>query len=319
MKNEYLYVFADAGSRYVLGPLAEYMRKQEDMVLEIDTEDRNSISKIMDIPNRDIVYITSDHLALDEENFYAAMQERCFSVANLEIMERIKPVKSILYTHDLGQVIGVREEFYVDLFDVVMFPYVCNEFYFAKRQHTMVEEVGWIKKKNGFLYKQKQPLCNEAVYFPSNTSLSMERYGLDGYISWIERTIDKRVPIKFFPGEQYIAVVEGLRKKGYEILDFALDVYTAMETADVIITHGCSSIVFEAAYSGCPVISILDGFEPDSQYIQDNPQLEWVYSLHPEEVMPFIEEVRKKEITLKRGNDVLKPFDYEKAYRLITG
>lgn len=318
MQDKNVYVLAGAETRYVLKPFAEYLKHQGEQVVELDTEDEECVNKLLHhIPGR-TVYITSDHIGLDRENLRAAVAGRRFSVSNLEIIKQLKPVRTVLYTHDLGQIIGVHEDRYLDLFDIVLFPYICNDFYFVKKGHTIVEETGWIRKKQDFFLKNSG-YHEKAVYFPSNMALSIERYGIEGYADWIERTIDTSVPIKPSAFGSMEPVLNILEKKGYHILDKSMSVYDVMETADLIITNGCSSIVFEAAYSGCPVVSVLDGFEPDVQYRKKKPQVKWVYSLHPQEVRGFLSQWEKGQAVLEKGKDILKPFDFEKAYRLAAG
>lgn len=319
MKDDRLFVFAGSGTRYTLRPFAEYIRKQGHSVIELDTEASDCISRIKEIPGGSIIYITSDHLGLDKGN-YGLMIPGQFSVANLEIMEELRPKKSILYTHDLGKIVGVwSEQRYLDLFSLILFPFVCNDFYFAKRRFNSVEEIGWIKKKENFSIKRIPTENKKIVYFPSNMMSSLERYGIEGYADWIEHTIDKSISIKPSSFIKMRPVSEILKERGYTILDTTLTPYDIMETSDLIITNGCSSVVYEAAYSGCPVVSILDGFDSDKQYIMEKPQLRWVYSLYPEDVMLFVNRVRKGELELDNGKDIIKPFDFEKAYQLVSG
>ncbi len=319
MKNECLYVMAGSESRYVLTSLAEYMRGRGENVLEVDTESRESISRMMEISKNAerIIYITSDHVGLDCENLRTAVSSYQYSLSNLEIIEYLKPIKTVLYTHDLGQVIGVGEDRYLDLFDLVLFPYINNEYYFAKRRNNQVEEIGWIKKERGFSCCQGYTGHDRVVYFPSNMAMSIERFGIGGFAKWIEGMIDKSVLIKPSSFEKMRPVLNVLEEKGYTILDPQISVYDIMENASLVVTNGSSSIVYEAALSGFPVISVLDGFKPDHYYRKEKPHMKWAYSMHPEEVMPFIARVRAGEMILGRGEDILKPFDYERAYQLL--
>ena len=157
----------------------------------MDTEASDCISRIKEIPGGSIIYITSDHLGLDKGN-YGLLIPGQFSVANLEIMEELRPKKSILYTHDLGKIVGR-----------------CNS----------VEEIGWIKKKENFSIKRIPTENKKIVYFPSNMMSSLERYGIEGYADWIEHTIDKSISIKPSSFIKMRPVSEILKERGYTILD----------------------------------------------------------------------------------------------------
>ena len=117
---------------------------------------------------------------------------------------------------------------------------------------------------------------------------------------------------------EILGINEALSKEGYQILDSSQSVYDVMAEHNLIIGSGHSSIIFEAAFSGIPVVSLLDGVFPDEEYIKSLSGIKGIYPLHPEQLLEFIKDINTRHILLESGPDILMPFDFERVYKYLT-
>ena len=108
-----------------------------------------------------------------------------------------------------------------------------------------------------------------------------------------------------------------LNPKGFTFLDGSKSVYDVMAEHNLIIGSGDSSIIFEAALSGIPVISVLDRVFPDEVYLNSLKGIKGVYPLHPEEIKPFLEKINSSRTHLAAGPHILGSFDYSKVLSYV--
>jgi len=309
------YLLYGYGSAYSLEPLAKYMYSNGFDVLEMNPANANFsvYEDLKEIQNKNTVFITSFHPLLDTENLTRSGIKNVNCAAPLEIMDYIKPVKSIYYPHDLTPFFCDYEMPWCNLFDLFLLPFKNNLFYKIKTDGCNVLEVGWIKNNS---LQRKIDIQNDIVYFPSNTY-----YGMDesNRIKWFN-FIPKTIPIKAgnISETKFNKAVELAKNDGYTFLESSLNIFQLIHNCKLIITNGVSSVVTEAAMSGIPVVTMLDGVESDESYMRQLIKKDWVYPLKLEEIKDFIKKVQEGRITLNKGPNLLKEFDFEKAVNEIT-
>jgi hypothetical protein len=309
------YIFYGFGSAYSLEPLAMYMHSKKFDMLEMNPISANfsGYEALKEVQNKNTVFVTSFHPLLDTENLARGGIKNVNCAAPLEIMEYLKPVKSVYYPHDLTPFFCDYEMPWCNLFDLFLLPYKNNLFYKIKTESCNVLEVGWIKNNN--LHK-KVDIESNIIYFPSNSYYGMNE---SNRIRWFNY-IPKNIPIKTgnISETKFNKAVELAKNDGYIFLENSLSIFQLIHNCKLIITNGVSSIVTESAMSGIPVVTMLDGVEPDESYLEQLPKLDWVYPLKPDEVKDFIAKVQEGKITLNKGPNLLKEFDFEKAVKAIT-
>lgn len=319
MNTNTIYLFYGGGSEYTLSPLADYIRKKGNEVLEIDFE-KLEVKEILDIlksiKSKHIVFLTSGHLFFDSKNYSMLLKEKEV-MSPLEIMDYLKPIKSIFYPHDIECFLHPSEIKWIDLFDIIMLPFKNNQYYEIKNINSNTYDMGWIKKKKYCFKSIKNKIhknIHNIAYFPSNFFYNINKYGYEGFAKLIYENFpnDKNIKIKLFDGKEADFLKNIINKYDIEVLDNNITVFDSCSES-VIIGNGISSIIFEAAYSGIPVISIMDGAETDEYYSKKLLNFNNVYSAKYNEISDLL---KNREMVI--GEEILKPFNFELAYELIS-
>ena len=323
MNNNLLYVFHGYGGENSLLPLAAYMKERGFHTLVVDDQyaplSRAETYRLLQDQKQvySIVYITSAHLWFDEFNYDDFFWKDSAVISAIEMLDFLKPVYSVYYPHDLECFMHPSEMNWLDLFDHVMLPYINNDYYKLKTICPNVDIVGWIKKREEVSPAYTEgPSTYSPLFFPSNISSFYKILGVKGYADWFIKYISPSIPLKM-PGTDP-TLYQILTDHGFTFLDPSVTVYGAMSQYNLIIASGDSSIVFEAALSGLPVISILDGMMSDEMCLQHIGGIPGVYPVHPEELNNFIEDLNKNGRHLEHSPNILKPFDFEQVLRLLT-
>ena len=323
IKKETYYVFLGYGGENSLMPLADHLYGKGEHTIVIDDQrypfQRDEmLEKLKHIrDNYRIVFLTSSHVWFDRMTYrYFDLVDDPEVFSPLEMLGFLKPDLSVYYPHDMSEFVHDSELVFLENFDVVMLPYRNNLYYKIKHLAKRTEVVGWIKKRQHtepHVHQSGSPYI--AMFFPSHVPDFYQRLGVDGFADWFRENIEKDISIKMGAGDAGIRPI--LEKEGYIFLDTSLSVYDAVNTSDIMIGSGTSSIIFEAALSGIPVISLLDGNEPDEVILNAVGDIPGVYTLHPEELKHFLAELNNGIKTVKQGPDVLKPFDFEKVETIL--
>lgn len=316
------YIFLGYGGENSLMPLAQYLQAKNEQVLVLDDQKfpfqrDEMLERLSEIREENrIVLINSSHVWFDRftyHHFDRVNDPQMFSP--LEMIGYLKPELSIYYPHDMGQFFHDSEYAFLDIFDIVMVPYRSNQYYRLRQAGIRSEVVGWIKKQ-----KETQPIIQKEnepcrpVFFPSYVPDFYRKMGTEGYVKWFHDYIPECVPIKMGAGDSGVRPI--LTQEGRIFLDTSVSVYDAVNSYSLIIGSGTSSVVFEAALSGIPVVSLMDGIEPDGLVLEAVGDIPGVYPMHPEDLGTFLNELDNGRI-IKPGPDVLKPFDFEKVYEIL--
>lgn len=317
------YIFHGYGGENSLFPLAFYMQEHGFQTLIIDDQyapltRQETIRQLTELKEQyTIVYITSAHLWFDEFNYSDFFVRDPAILSPIEMLSFLEPVYSVYYPHDLECFMHTSEMNWLDMFDLVLLPYINNDYFKLKSICSAIDVVGWIKKRN----EVTPTICNgpikySPVFFPSNISAFYQILGVEGYANWFIKYIPPSVPLKM-PGIDPL-LYQKLTDHGFTFLDPSITVYSAMSQYNLVIASGDSSIVFEAALSGLPVVSILDGMMPDEVCLHHISGLPGVYPVHSENFSDFLNELRKSGRQLDHSPNLLKPFDFPKVMKYLT-
>lgn len=320
---EQYFIFHGYGGENSLIPLAEYMQQQGKQILIIDDQrfpyERHELYNRLSLikETNQIILITSAHIWFDEYNFRQIYRPNPNIISVLELIDFLKPVYTVFYPHDVECFMHSSELKWIDIFDLVMLPYHHNMYYQLKHICKRVEIVGWIKKPamDKICIKSESPTYYPAL-FPSNIVSFYDQLGVEGYAQWFRNYIGPQIPIKMPAGDD--GVYPLLSKENYYFLPPSFSVYDAMAEYNLIIGSGHSSIIFESAFSGIPVISLLDGMFTDKEYLKTLSGIKGVYPIHPEELQDFLLDLKTSNKVLETGPDILPPFDFKRVYQYLT-
>ena len=323
VQKETYYVFLGYGGENSLMPLADHLYGKGEHTIVIDDQrypfQRNEmLDKLKYIrENFRVVFLTSSHVWFDQATYrYFDLVDDPEVFSPLEMLGYLKPDLSVYYPHDMSEFVHNSELVFLENFDVVMLPYRNNLYYRIKHLAKRTEVVGWIKKRQQTQIKEHNPgEPYKAVFFPSHIPDFYQRIGVEGLADWFRNNIGKDIHIKMGAGDAGVRPI--LEQEGYVFLDTSLTVYEAVNTSDIIIGSGTSSIIFEAALSGIPTISLLDGNESDEDIINTVGDIPGVYTLHPEELKFFLSDLEKGSRRLTPGRDVLRPFEFDYVEGLL--
>lgn len=314
--KDVLYLFYGYGCEYSLSPLAGYMRNKSYNVMELDLLNTMNTYDLLDtMKGKNIVFITSWHLFFDNTNFRDFHKGAADVLSPLEVMDYLRPMKSVYYPHDLTNFLHEQEWSWLDLFDVAMVPYKNNDYYLLKK-YTNVYETGWIKKTKPTDKAGSDSKKLHAVHFPSNLAYIMSQSPDEYYKQW-KPLFDTGVNVKFplWDGfDEYKAVLEN---NGVSLVESNKTVFDVIDSCDIITTTGGSSVLYEAGLSGRPVISVLDGAMTREQYYEILPDYKWLYKLDVLDAAALIYDVGSGDKVLYSDEDILKPFDFDLAEKLI--
>lgn len=318
------YLFYGFGAEYVLNPLCKELAKRGEDCIEIDALSvKNSKNIIRKLSGQQVALVTSAHLLLDQKNFTDFYHTRNKFYSVLEIIVLLNPVRTIFIPHDLTQPFIQYESEYLNQFDFFLSP--SEPYTSIYSQYIKTEEVGWIKyraspsRRQGFgrqaRLRSASPLrtinSNRAIWFLSDYVLH-QKMGPEASFSKIAPVLKQNVAIKFPIWFDTPVFEFYFRKKGIEVYPAETNTIALIQNHDMIITNGLSSLIAESYLMGKTVINIMEG----SHY---GDMLPYLKSTFPEIV--FIENItdfNKDIIPLKARPVSLKPFDMEKAIKLIT-
>lgn len=317
------FIFHGYGGENSLMPLAEYIQGKGHPVLVIDDQkfpyDRQELyDRLRTImASYEIIFVTSAHLWFDEHNYCHFYGFDPNMISAIELLDFLKPARSAFYPHDMECFMHTSETKWLDLFDLVMLPYKHNIYYKLKHLCRQVEVVGWIKKNQqvSLCLDQNHPSYTPAL-FPSNIISFYDQLGAEGYADWFRRYIGPDIPIKMPAGDAGVYPI--LAKEGFQFLEPSKSVYDAMDEYNLIIGSGHSSIIYEAAFSGIPVISLLDGVFPDEVYLKSLSGIKGVYTVHPQELQDFLKNINSSRCPLAIGPAILDSFDFDRVYQYLA-
>lgn len=317
------YIFHGYGGENSLMPLVNYMQARQYNVLVIDDQKfpykrHEMVTQLQNLKAQyTIVFFTSEHLWFDRYNYESIYWADPQMLAALELLDFLSPALSIFYPHDIESFMHKSEMRWASLFDLILLPYKNNDYYYLKQYNPNVEIVGWIKKmKDTILEESESFRPYQPVFFPSNIISFYQSLGAQGYADWFLKYIPASIPLKMPADDDGVLPI--LSRQGYTFLPPDKTIYDAMADHNLIIASGTSSIVYESALSGYPVISLLDGVFPDEVYLKQLKGVPGIYPVHPVELESYIQQLNSSQTRLKHGPNVLASFQFDKVLDLIN-
>ncbi|MEK3725844.1 hypothetical protein [Paenibacillus sp. FSL H8-0034] len=313
-KKTFLFFGFGEGSEYVLKPLYEYMVKNKHYCIEIDMMKTLKAKEIIkSLRGKDIVFITSAHLFMDQKNFSPYYQDGEI-ISALEVIEYLKPVKCIYYPHDLVTPVLPQDLKWLSLFDVFLSP-LPNLSHL--RRYSDVIEVGWIKKTKETSSSDFYGARELRVAFSMSSIGYYFRLGYEKTYDVWEPLFKEGIGIKlpFWPGVKPFE--EFLAQKGVTIYPSNMNIFDLIDNNDVIVTNTTTSVTIEAALSGRMVLNVLDGVVTEREQRDYAMGLPSVSTCSLEDCITAIRNVRKGLRNVDNYKQILRPFNFELASQIL--
>lgn len=311
MNGRLLYVFFGYWSEYTLNPLYLYMLEHGFDCIEITPTSTKNIDKsIRELAGRDIVLITSAHMFLDKT--YQQYLGHDDFLSPLEVMDILKPKKSVHYPHDLATLLHEYDQPWIpSLFDVTLWPLPCMAH--LTGIGSRVYSVGWIKK----MYAT--PIGNhlKAVHAFSDI-IHYDRLGISNTYEIFRPLWDRGISVKMplWPG--YEGFEQFFKQHSISYYPAEANMFDVISDCELIMINSLSSVNMEAVLSGRFVVNLLDGFCSKRDHEENFGTLPNLRILSINEAAELLDDFYSGNFVPPQGKDILMPFDFELAVKSIT-
>jgi hypothetical protein len=310
----YLFFGFAEGTEYSLSPLYNHMLHLGYNCVEIDMMKVPNVKEILrSLKNEKIVFLTSAHMFMDGLNIRSIYNVDGEVIGPLEVIDYLKPEKKVYYPHDLINPLLVEDLRWLSLFDILLSPYSWLSHY---KRYTEVIDVGWIKKKNSST--PKKVTGKPKFLHPISAFHNYYQFGFEKFWELWGPVYDLGVTVKFpnWPGAEEFE--NKLKALGVNVFPREGNIFDSIENHDVIITNGDTSVTIESALSGRPTINVIDStvsVDIQQKSIFGLPNIQ-ISSIN--ECKVLIEDYILNPEKVRNTEDLLKPFDYNKAVSVIT-
>ncbi|HLC94584.1 MAG TPA: hypothetical protein VJH96_03380 [Patescibacteria group bacterium] len=303
-----IFLFYGFGSEYVLHGLYKEMKKRKYICLEIDVlAVKDSTKMIQNLRGKQVVFVTSAHFLLNKKNFTEFYPNNNIFYGVLEIIQLIKPIKSVYIPHDLTQPVIDKEIEYLNQFDLFLTPTESFNSVFA--EYCRTEEVGWIKLSE-HMRKIQFNNSKTAIWLLSDYVLYL-KMGKEASFKKLQPVLDQGVSIKFPFWMESESFTQYFKNKGVVVYSPQANSIELIMKHQIIITNGLSSINAESYLMGKTTINIEEG----SHYGDSKTYLT---ELLPD-IMFYekISDFKLADIPILKKSCMLKPFNMKKTIELI--
>jgi hypothetical protein len=308
MNNNRLYVFFGYWIEYTLNPLYIYMKEQGYNCIEILPTTCPDMRKALSELNADeYIFITSAHAFLDNTNG----KYNNTNLPPLEAIDILRPVKSVFYPHDFVDFGNKLDMLWLNsIYDIVLLPIDGYSHFACNDKH--IYNVGWIKKYGKIGTGTRYKVGHGIGEWHHHRKMGFE------HVYNIFRSIwDQGVIVKNTMADR-IKLQTFWEEKKVNYIDPSLSIFELIDSCEIILTNGITSVNLESALSGRFTINMLDGIvdqQTHEYYFKGVPNLK---IMTISDTAELLKEYYRGEFIPPQGEDILKPFDFEQAVRLIT-
>ena len=307
MNYNRLYVFFGYWSEYTLNPLFTYMKAQGYNCVEVTPTNCSDMRKLLfELNANDCFFITSAHVFID--NTFNVYNNTHLSA--LEAIDILNPKKTVFYPHDLADLL---EEFGMpwlnSIFDIILFP--IDGYAHLSCHGKPIYNVGWIKKNKktgiGTQFKVGHGI-GEWIYYRN----------LDYNILYntFKEIWQQGVIIKNSGGGKKLQVF--LENNNVRYINTKTSIFELIDSCEIMLTNGITSVNIESALSGRFTINMLDGIADQATHEKLFKGLPNFKIMSISDTAELLKAYYKGDFIPTQGNDLLKLFDFELATKLIT-
>lgn len=309
MNDNKLYVFFGCWVEYQLHPLYVYMKEQGYNCVEIIPDLCSDMRKeLLKLNAGEYVFITSAHVFLDET--YELYQNSSMNLSALEAMDILHPVKSVYYPHDLTTLIHKYDVPWLNsIFDIILFP--VDGYAHLACQGKPVYNIGWIKK-HGNIGRGTKLQAGHGL-----GDWTFYREVLDIMYDTFRSVWEQGVIVKAFELNERCEQTFW-EKNNINYIHPSKSIFELIDSCEIMLTNGLTSVNIESALSGRFTINMLDDLAARSlleSFFKGLPNLK---IMKVNEASELLREYYKGSFIPPQGEDLLKPFDFKRAVELIT-
>ncbi len=318
MNKNFTYLFYGFNGEYVLNPVYKEMIKRGYTCLEIDTAyELDQKGKLDTLKGKQVVLVTCAHVFFDKLNINNIYPDYPDSISVLEVMDYLKPVRSIYYPHDLMDGFTHVDKDYFSLFDCYLSPLPVNA---HGNRFCPVINVGWIKK-NKIMSKRENGGGNLQI----NHGVGYFQYyknNLDNMYNVFHDLWNLGVSLKLPHGLLNRHNIESyFSSKNIKLYRDDANIYDLIDDSDIVITNADTAVTIEASLSGRKVINIFDEnanipYEYQANLLQGLPNVDIMTC---QKAVAYIKDLLLNNTIITSHEDLMKPFDMEKVINIIVG
>lgn len=311
MNENRLYVFFGYRTEYTLNPLYEYMKGKGYHCVEITPVKCHDMRKaLLELSAEEYVFITSAHVFLDETYYQGKKSHTYLSV--LEAMDILQPVKSVHYPHDLVTLVHEFDEPWLNsIFDVILFP--VDGYAHLSCHGKPIYNVGWIKKHGklgmGEKFKVGHGIGDLSYY---------KNFGPEYFYKTFKIVWEQGVVVKMGSLGKEKKFMSYLKKKNVKYISGSKSIFELIDSCEIMLTNSLTSVNMESALSGRFTINMLDGISDRRTHEKCFKGLPNLKIMSIRDTAELLREYYRGNFVPPVGEDVLKPFDFELAVKLIT-
>ncbi|WP_138755894.1 hypothetical protein [Paenibacillus sinopodophylli] len=306
------YIFFGISSEYVLNPLYRYMKDKGYSCVEITNNTSKNIREdMLRFKNDNVVLITSAHVFLDYD-YYKRVYDYSINglTTVLEAIDILKPVKTVHYPHDLATLMHNNDlPWLKSIFELILFP--LDGYAHLSCEGRDVYNVGWIKKVKNIGDGNKNIVYHGLSDFGYYKDVN---FALKTFSPvWNEGAIVKLPDIG-----DYMEYVSNLKASHVNLTNSERNIFELIDHGEIMITNGLTSVNIESSLSGRFTINMLDGCFAESEHRRHFEGLPNLKMLSISDTALLLKDYRKGNFVPKKGENLLKSFDFEMATKLIT-
>jgi hypothetical protein len=311
--REHVVVCIGHGSEYSLRTLAAKLSASGLNCVEIDTIEpgwREMLPHVRSFKRRTL--LSSQHPYLNKRA-WAHFYKFDTDIIDLpEAVDLIAPERVFYIPHDLG--FPIKDDETIALAQVTAALMPSDAFWYLRRV-TKVFNVGWIGNLGSDI---SHPLesANKLAFLPSEIGYYLRR-GIDHFLKTFDAVLGLQPTIKLPVMDGVEPLEHALRKLGHDVLPARISAGSLINSSEIVISNGLSSIVFEAHSRGRRTICLIDGSQPEALQRDYFSALSELALIPPDQVKSHTLSVLNDTALLKdTGRN--HGFDYNLVLKLIT-
>lgn len=305
-----LYVFFGYWMEYSLNSLYLYMRENNYNCIEITPTTCPDMRKsLLELNASEYVFITSAHVFLNN----TGNKFNSTHLTPLEVIDILNPIKSIFYPHDLSHLLELCGlPWQNSIFDLLLFP-LEGYTHLSCCNNVPVFNVGWIKKLTKTASGTKFRVGHGIGEYGYHRRIGYSHI-LDTFQKiWKQGVIVKTGGIKEWDNDRVFFDTNKIK-----YIEPSRSIFELIDSCEIMLTNGITSINMESALSGRFTINMLDGVVYQSEqesYFSGIPNLT-IMSIN--DTAELLRDYYKGKFAPPQGEDILKQFDFKLAAKLIT-
>lgn len=299
---------AGYGSEYVLGNLAQHLRKAGLPCIELDMLFDGWRRRFENAPTAArTVLLTSQHPVLNSGVYagHHGLAADCLSLT--EMIALVRPDKTFFFSHDLTDQVHPEEPLALGEITAALMP---DEQSWWLRRWVDVFVVGWVKSLPPLSLPDLPP--RPWAFMPTDV-ITYSLRGPEHFLSVFGDLLRMQPAFKLpvYPGLNRLQEV--MLEAGCHEIEAGVSAHTVINHYPTIISNGVSSTLAETALAGKDAICIMDGLHAPEKQLRLFGRYKNIHLCKPTEIADALQSADRGRVT----EPSLQPFDLNLLLRLI--